>query len=313
MTTAPSLTDQQQYELVYQALCAVASRCDGAVTRDMKGFDGVDTHFGRRVASVPFADWTEDVRREAARIMLKYREQALRWTGLEMRDLPVVMREQDFGTNYAARDQARGYERRAAQSGEIAKRKAVRQGELIQLTWTLKDPDFNEIKEAVRAITGRRWTGQVWEVPVCAEAIDVIERYAFSAPFSLDQVRQEAAAAPVHYDITKLSGSKAKIKAPYNAERVAEARQLPGRRWTGEYDEVSITSDLVSFAARWHLTVHPDVLAALDGVQAAADEESAREGLREARNALMRSVSRCQDPRALPAAFVALVDQARAR
>src|SRR5258708_3450550 len=84
-------TDEQEYQLVYDAIRAVAARCDGAMNEDFQGFNGIDTHYGRRVASVPFEAWTDDVKVESARIILTYKEQVGRYIpGLDVSQLEVV-------------------------------------------------------------------------------------------------------------------------------------------------------------------------------------------------------------------------------
>ena len=57
---AHNLDPISQYRLVHEGIRAVAARCDGAVTLDMKGFDGQDTAYGRRIAGVLFEKLTAD-------------------------------------------------------------------------------------------------------------------------------------------------------------------------------------------------------------------------------------------------------------
>src|SRR5215472_13118029 len=120
---AHASTTEEQYELVYQGIVAVAARCDGAQTQDRVGFNGQDTHFGRRIASVPFDQWTEDVKAEAARIANTYQVQILSYTGIDVSDLQVVRDALGAGTNHIARDDARGYERRAKGADKVALRR----------------------------------------------------------------------------------------------------------------------------------------------------------------------------------------------
>src|ERR1700676_42244 len=90
MPSQIALTTKQQYKAVYAGICAVARRCDGALTQDGVGFNGQDTHFGRRIASVPFYGWTPEVKVEAARISLTYKVQIETYTVVDVGVLDVV-------------------------------------------------------------------------------------------------------------------------------------------------------------------------------------------------------------------------------
>lgn len=69
MTTETKTTEQT----ILEALRALASVCDGAVTHDARGFNGVDTHFGHELANRSYLTYRQQ---EAALKMLrKYRKQ----------------------------------------------------------------------------------------------------------------------------------------------------------------------------------------------------------------------------------------------
>jgi hypothetical protein len=90
------LPREDQERLVYQAITAIAARCDGAISQDGVGFNGSDTKFGRRIALIPFEEWTSEIRQEAARILGNtYRVQAQEWTGIDARELDVVREAAD--------------------------------------------------------------------------------------------------------------------------------------------------------------------------------------------------------------------------
>ena len=173
---AHASTTEEQYELVYQGICAVAAHCDGAQTGDGVGFNGQDTHFGRRVAAVPFTEWTDDVKAEAARIALTYKVQIMTYTELDMGALDVVQDAQDAGTNHAARDDARGYERRAKGADQLAARKIDVVGDKLGIFYAKKDPDFAELLETCKALPGRGfdWDLKCNVVPVSDAIADFI-------------------------------------------------------------------------------------------------------------------------------------------
>lgn len=164
MTPATHTHPETEYRQVYAAICAIATRCDGALSDDGVGFNGQDTHFGRRIASVPFEDWTPEVRAEAARIAGRYATQAETYTGVDVRQLDVVREAQGRPTIHAARDQARGFERRARGAAKIEQRKAeVRPDGRVKVSWVKGDPDFSALLDAARALPGRRFVGDGWE------------------------------------------------------------------------------------------------------------------------------------------------------
>lgn len=315
------MTPEDQYEAVYAGIVAVATRCDGAQTKDGVGFNGQDTHFGRRIASVPFSSWTDDVKEEAARISLTYKIQIHTYTGIDVATLDVVREAADLSTNHNARQTARDYERRARSAAKADERKVDFVNGILVFSWVKGDPDFGALLEGVKALPGRRfnWNSKTNEVPVSQETIDFILAWDFplskAAQSAIETFKTVPAipfGAPIH--IT-LEGDKAIIQAPYDANRLTAVRALPGRFFNRarKVDEVSLDPALLVFAAKFNLNVHPAVVQAIsapDGLMASA---KAAQGLAECRTALLRSVSRLSNPEDLPASFVALVQKAIVR
>lgn len=314
-TSPAALPADEQYALVHAAIQEIASRCDGAREKDFVGFDGTDTKYGRRIASVPFETLTEDDRQEEARIILKYRNQALTYTGLDVSTLDVVRDAQGAGTNYQSRDNARAYERRTRNAHLADKRLGVLlpDGNVL-VSWEKGDPDFGTILDAVRALPDRRFDApsKGWVVKPSKALAEFVQ--AHDIPVSTEAAAAiKAAAERKVYNVGVVGGSQGKrlwIKAPYNADRVADARQLPGRRWTGEMDEVDATPAVLAFATKWDLEVSPKAQAAIndageDALDAAKDEQVKLD-----RAGLMSLASRAGNANDLPAEFVALVTRA---
>jgi hypothetical protein len=61
--------------LLVQAVLALASVDDGAVTQDGVGFNGSDTKFGNAIAKVPAEAWQPEVQREVWEMLAKYKTQ----------------------------------------------------------------------------------------------------------------------------------------------------------------------------------------------------------------------------------------------
>lgn len=312
------LPEQDQYRLVYTAIAAVAAHCDGAVAEDFQGFNGQDTKFGRRIASVPFESWTPDVCIEAARISLTYKEQILRYTGIDVSTLPVVREARGLGTNHAARDQARTYERQAKGASKKDERKVLFMGgpkNVVRIGWVKGDPDFQALLDEVRALPGRNFAGNGWDVPATRRVAELVAKWDIPCDDRAGALLEDLLAQPerVFYNVNYLKDeNKLSITAPYNANRIQEARQLPGRYWTGEYDRVDITPRVVEFARKWGLTISPEAQQALDGLSTAAHAFQAVEDAKARRAALLREISKASDPNNLPDEFVALLQEALA-
>jgi hypothetical protein len=330
----PDLPVEEQYKLVYAGIISVAQRCDGARSDDGIGFNGQDTHFGRRIASVPFEEWTQDIKEEAARIAATYRGQIEAYIGVNLNQLPVVREAnewdvvRDFSgvepkgtsekrggqTNHAARDQARAIERRQAASHLIADRKAVK-GQVegtLRLTWNSKDPDcFGALLAAVKLLPGRIYdrVTQSNVVDFTPEAVDFIEEFALAADFDLTTARGEAAkvaqAIAERPHITLAGKGQVKLDTPYDRDMVEAIKSLPGRRYQGgSINLADLHPAILTFAKQFKLNVAADVKAALD-----QDQASKLDG--ETKATMLLFVSRQADPANLPPAFEALVAAGR--
>lgn len=307
MATAP--TTAEQYELVYQGICSVASHCDGAQSDDGVGFNGQDTHFGRRVASVPFDQWTDDVKAEAARIALTYKVQIQSYTGLDMGDLDVVRDAQDNGTNHTARDDARGYERRAQGADKVAERRIDAVDGALGIFYNVKDPDFEEMRDACRALPDRSFNGarKCWQAPMSEAVADFVMTW----DFPVTDAAQALMSAPIpeFFNITLMdNGQKVEINTPYNPALVDAIKALPGRAYKGgPINHADCSMDVIGFATQWNLSIHPDATAACEHAQAALEAAHANALVEEDRRVVMAHVSRQKDPGALPPVFLEML------
>jgi hypothetical protein len=306
-----------EYELVYQGICAVAARCDGAIEEDGVGFNGQDTKFGRRIAAVSFDAWTPDVREEAARIANTYQKQILSYTGIDVTTLDVVKAALGKTANQNARDTARTYERRARGASKVALRKIDVAGGRLGVSWDRGDPDFGDLLKAVQALPGRWYNGatRVNEVDVCDEVVDFALLWDIPiTPAAQALLAAPRAPKPVFYNITlhEASGRIIIDAKGYDADRVTDARRLPGREWAppgfGKVDVCLAHPAVLAFATKWNLTIHPDAQAACELAQKRVEAEAAAAASAEDFNALMVHVSRAKDPNELPAAFLDLLE-----
>jgi hypothetical protein len=299
------MTSDQEYELVYKGICAVAAHCDGAQSLDYVGFDGQDTHFGRRIASVPFDTWTPAVREEAARIANKYQAQILRWTGIDVTLLQVVKDAKGIGTVRAARDDARTYERRARGASKVAARKVdVEAGQLL-IAWVKGDPDFSALLDAARALPGRRFNGNGWTAPVSDEVRDMILVWDFPVTPAAQALLDGAAelpAAPQAPNITLDDARHVAITTGYDEAMLQPLRALPGRRWDAsrKVNTAETHPAVIRLAAKFNLTMSPEARQACE--TGATDRQAADLAAGDAQ-AIVAHVSRAKDPTTLPDAF----------
>jgi hypothetical protein len=301
-----NLTPEQEYQLVYQGICAVAARCDGAVEEDAQGFNGQDTHFGRRIASVSFDTWTPEVRQEAARIANRYQVQIQTYTGIDVTTLQVVAEAKGIGTVHAARDDARAFERRANGASKLACRKidAVDGGQL-GIFYAKGDPDFGALLDTCKALPGRHfdWGIKANVVPLS----EAIEDFVLTWDFPLTEAAQAilAQGVPEHFDVTLAdNGEKLILDTPYEANLVEAIRTLPGRSYVGgSINHVDIHPRVLDLVISYGLKVHPDARAALSRAEDTLAAKHAADLAEGDLKVLMSHVSRLHDPTTLPAAF----------
>lgn len=304
MATSP--TTAEQYELVYQGIVAVAARCDGARTEDGVGFNGQDTHFGRRIASVPLSEWTPVVRVEAARIANTYQVQILNYTGIDVTALQVVQDASTLKTIHEARDDARGYERKAKGADKLACRKIDVVGDYLGIFYDKKDPDFQALLAVCKALPGRSfdWDRKCNVVPVS----EAFEDFILEWDFPITEAAQAllAAGAPEHFHVTLAeNGQKVVIDTPFDASLVEAIKALPGRSYKGgSLNTADVHTAVLTLADRFSLKVHPDAQAACEHAQAALEASDAAALAAEDVKVIMAHVSRQKDPAALPTVFI---------
>jgi hypothetical protein len=315
MTSATDITAlprEEQYRLVYEGICQVARRCNGAVTEDFVGFNGQDTHFGRRIASVPFEAWTDDVKVEAARIANTYQGQILTYTGMEIQKLPVVREAMGKDTNRQARDDARDFERRAFHVTVSDDRTA------LEFRFKYNPALSDELKAHSQGTRFEREPDKYWKVPVAyqlpgfvawvrdpqlkfrfsPEAVVVLDKIAAT---TVEQVRAVVESKPHGY---MLSGEVV-FNFPYNlgqkdALKAAGARYEPSdKTWRVRADSPRAGA-VVAAARQVGLVVAKEVDAALPRAAAAAEVKLDRK-------ATLVGASRLSRPQDVSPEFLALV------
>lgn len=308
---AQELPTQAQYELVYQGIVEVARRCDGAQSLDGVGFNGQDTHFGRRIAAVPFAQWTEDVKAEAARISNTYKVQIQTYTGVDVGTLPVVQEALGRTTNHKARNDARAYENRAK---HLAGRTIDVVDGRLGIRWANGDPDFSAFLKLAQALPGRRWDGarKVNVVDASPQVETFINEHDFTITEAAQALLAQPAPAPkVDYQVTLDPEARRKviIRVSYNPALVEDIKVLPGRSWDAptKSNRADAHPAVLALAGKWGLNVHPDAKAACEAAQDALAARQASDLSGDDVATVLAAVSGTNRPEDLPAVFVEML------
>lgn len=327
----PMATADTEYEQVYLLITEIAARCDGARSLDYKGFDGQDTHFGRRVASVPFSQWTDDVRWECARLANKYREQGLAYTGIDASTLQVVKDAVASGlsTNHTARNEARAYEKRAKHlaARQIGVVRNAKGEKVLGIRWANGDPDFGVFLKLVQGLPGRVWNPNTKtnEVPYSPQVDAFINEHDFTLTENgqafVEATRATQAAAPesipqptVNYEVWLGSDGRVVVKTNLTApgQPAADAvRMLPGRSFNRALyaNTANATPQVLAFARQFNLQVQPEAVRACEAAGAALEATNTSDLAQADIATVMNAVSRCGKPEDLPAAFVMMLQE----
>lgn len=269
------LSTESQYRLVYDAICAIAAHCDGAISQDGVGFNGSDTKFGRRIALIDFEDWTDDIKVEAARILGNtYRVQAQEWTGVDARELSVVREAAEVYTNHAARQQARDAERnRTAQSQRFVK--------LFGNSLIYTYPYDAEIKDAFKDAGPFRWDAgnKTWRIDVDKlnkNVVGLTIKYGFNLTDEADAVLEAAAEVEAVTGTVELKGDYLLVTliAKLGGEKFSSYRNLDGYSWIGGSNQSTVdpTPRNIAWLTEQGFVVPTDITPQISARQIEADE-----------------------------------------
>lgn len=207
-------------EALHRAVCALASQdIDMATERNGVGFNGHDTKFGHRMASIPPADWSDDMAVEVAYMLKTYRTQLLTY-GIDIDDLPKVEGKRNVEARQDARRKIQNTPYAIVQAGEIR----------VYNSFSIKD----ELKSA-----GYRFAGfdKSWTAPVSKRsAAKVVELHVelrdgaadIMAAANEPDVVEATPKGKVMYDA---QNDLIHITSEYDPELVQAIKKLPGRKW----------------------------------------------------------------------------------
>jgi hypothetical protein len=160
-----------------QAVQALASVCDGAISQDFQGFAGPDVTAGHYFASIPQELWGAEWERKVHTILRKYRRQ-LEGFGIDYDAIPEPEAQAGDSKRFSKWDhinenRAKGIDTR---QGEKVKARKVRV-EGTEFIIELHKMD-KQGREALKAAVRPRfdWDAKVWRAPLSAAT--AIERWA---------------------------------------------------------------------------------------------------------------------------------------
>jgi SWI/SNF-related matrix-associated actin-dependent regulator 1 of chromatin subfamily A len=237
---------------LHAAVRALAGVCDGAKSKDDRGFSASDTAYGKAIAAVAPEAWTAEDVASVAALCRTYKWQ-LAGFGLDVEALPRV--DVDRRANYEHfRARVAAAARKAVQAAYVASAGTAadrtRAADLACLAWVegqelvFQTPYDVAFVAAVKACEGRRWDGMYWRVamrPNAGALLALLDTFEVACPAEARALLQAHAAdaaapkaeAPKADHVTLVDGQII-LRTPYSPEATAAIKALQGRRWDGE-------------------------------------------------------------------------------
>ena len=265
-----------EYEILGQAVRAIAAQCDGAHTDDGVGFNASDTTFGRSVAVLPESEWDQDVAAAVYTLLRKYKGQ-LGSVGIDFDSIPPVR----TGIASGGRRRAiRAASNTLAVAGVSRKSRLTLDHGLI----TLESPYHADLVREVRSIPGRRWDGargvNTFPASSAASVRDLADKWHISVPddiADLADTPQDEIPQPAPELGLEIDGDLVIIRFAYAADLVTDVKKnVPGAKWNvAKRVWVTVTANLhqaLEFAERHNLTIQPGLVEFLTELEAKANE-----------------------------------------
>lgn len=292
------MTKTTSQELVLEAVTAVAAQCDGAQKKDGQGFNGQDTAFGKRLASLyalaPKAV-TEEMVAEAAVMLLKYRRQITEALGWETCDAVVT-----FALDQERQPGARQDARRALQA-KTSRKVTLNKGLLV-----FHSKYDAALVAAFRDLPGRSWNASNKTNDVPLVGLDVaatqafIETWGFVTDDEVEQAIEDAATAKtpktavVNPRTIEIAGDRVLLHSPAPWEKggvpIEAFRALSGRVFDGrnKVNHAPINKTTRDFAVEHDFE-------GIEKIDAALEARSAEEKAAEAQADANRAASAAAD------------------
>jgi SNF2 family DNA or RNA helicase len=163
----------EQFRWVYNGIAFLSSRDpDHAQDENAIGFNGRDTEFGNSIAARPYEQWTPKMLTAAYKMLRTYKHTQLPMAGIDYDTMPVPTLENLIEAVPAAKP--------------MFPRTVGINDKAITLAWSLRDPDFAKIKDAVKLDLLARWdtVRYVWyiersRVAAFGKLLEIVQRFNF--------------------------------------------------------------------------------------------------------------------------------------
>lgn len=199
-------------ELLHTAVRALAGMCDGARTYDDRGYNKIDSAWGKSLASKSFDRWTHKEKFSAHRMLRKYKKQLMGY-GIDYDQIPQPMAPQPTAC-------------RVMLSNDTIEVRFGYSANLVQ---------------QVKLIEGRRYNpdGKFWYLPAtpqhAVKAVEFARNFDFDIQEAVHQLADkidptidEPVLPPKNITLTEDS---AEIKFPYDPELIEAVKLISGARW----------------------------------------------------------------------------------
>jgi SNF2 family DNA or RNA helicase len=159
-------------EILKEAIDFIAARCDGASSRDHRGFNGGDAYMGHVLADKPYEQWSSKMKYIAYRMLRKYKGQLMAG-GIDYDAIPPVEDPKEAAIKKQIERDKKKFKRVEIEGNNF----------IISFTY---DPT---LVEAVKKLPVRKYDGahKRWIVPNIAENVEPLGNLIQGFAFEIDE------------------------------------------------------------------------------------------------------------------------------
>lgn len=204
------------------AFRSLANLCDGAESRDGKGFTKADARYGTILALLPDDKWTQVICYQAWMMLAKYSNQ-LEKSGIAYDSILPPRRPTGFGSG--------SIEDVMNEASQTNKNHVSTNGQVFAIKCEYDEQLIDEIKQ----IDGAQWNMQasVWIVPLSSRdsVSKLVSNYKFSTSEELSEMNTNTEQISGDKIISMSKSGRLIFAFPYDQDIVAAVKSIPGRLW----------------------------------------------------------------------------------
>jgi SWI/SNF-related matrix-associated actin-dependent regulator 1 of chromatin subfamily A len=276
--------EEHKYQPLFEAICSIADRCDGAVTQDGTGFNGGDAKFGKRMSQTPVIDWSYDQACDVYVMLRTYRGQ-LSARGI---NFDVLVSPGDSYDRCAGRDLARAQEYARKNQPYV---EMMGSTILVLKSFQIKD----DLKSNGFAFDPRHVNSKAWEAPLNAQTAATVIRLGVSLTDAQREIFEaqgeftpeiEPETETVHIDVCRdhpsslrrgTVGTHLTLSVPYGTIPLAITRALPARQWDhfNKCDHIDPNLKIYILAEEYGLNISDDAKAMIETTREQQEHDDA--------------------------------------